>query len=159
MGDSTKKSTFVFFATLIVIISVIIISIIIAIMVQNKRTKDKINSDILDPAYKVALDNGFDGTYEKWLRLINKDQSSIITIEKIEEKDNLVKYAIIYNDGEEFFFTVENGKNGKDGTTGEKGEKGENGLDGITPTISISDDGYWVINGVKTSFLSNINFI
>lgn len=28
------------------------------------------------------------------------------------------------------------------------------GNDGITPTISISDDGYWVINGLKTAFLA-----
>lgn len=30
--------------------------------------------------------------------------------------------------------------------------KGEDGDDGITPTIAISDDGYWVINGVKTEY-------
>ena len=28
--------------------------------------------------------------------------------------------------------------------------KGETGADGVTPTIEISDDGYWVINGEKT---------
>lgn len=31
-----------------------------------------------------------------------------------------------------------------------KGEKGDKGEDGQTPTISISDDGFWVINGTKT---------
>ena len=34
---------------------------------------------------------------------------------------------------------------------GEKGEKGDKGQDGVTPTIEISDDGYWVINGEKTA--------
>ena len=27
---------------------------------------------------------------------------------------------------------------------------GKDGKDGVTPTIEISDDGYWIINGVKT---------
>ena len=31
-----------------------------------------------------------------------------------------------------------------------QGPQGEPGKDGITPTIEISDDGYWVINGEKT---------
>lgn len=31
-----------------------------------------------------------------------------------------------------------------------KGEKGDKGEDGFTPTVEISTDGYWVINGVKT---------
>ena len=37
---------------------------------------------------------------------------------------------------------------GKNDKTGPKGDKGE---DGVTPTVSISDDGYWVINGEKTN--------
>lgn len=32
-----------------------------------------------------------------------------------------------------------------------QGPQGEPGKDGITPTIEISDDGYWVINGEKTN--------
>lgn len=35
-----------------------------------------------------------------------------------------------------------------------KGENGQNGLDGKTPTIEISDDGYWIIDGVKTDVLA-----
>ncbi len=31
-----------------------------------------------------------------------------------------------------------------------KGEAGADGADGATPTVSISEDGFWVINGVKT---------
>ena len=31
------------------------------------------------------------------------------------------------------------------------GVDGENGKDGVTPTVTISEDGYWVINGVKQS--------
>lgn len=31
-----------------------------------------------------------------------------------------------------------------------QGDKGEDGKDGNTPTIEISEDGYWVINGIKS---------
>ena len=38
------------------------------------------------------------------------------------------------------------------GIKGDKGEKGENGQNGITPTIS--EDGYWVVNGQKTNIVA-----
>ena len=41
---------------------------------------------------------------------------------------------------------------GKDGKDGRDGRDGANGKDGKTPTIEISSDGYWVINGVKTEY-------
>lgn len=43
------------------------------------------------------------------------------------------------------------GPTGPSGAQGEKGNDGENGKDGKSPTITISDDGYWVINGVKSN--------
>ena len=42
------------------------------------------------------------------------------------------------------------GEPGIQGDKGDKGDKGEDGADGVTPTVEISPDGYWVINGVKT---------
>lgn len=39
---------------------------------------------------------------------------------------------------------------GEKGDTGAEGPQGELGKDGETPTIEISEDGYWVINGEKT---------
>ena len=47
----------------------------------------------------------------------------------------------------------EKGETGEQGTQGEKGEtgeQGEKGEDGKMPTIEISEDGFWVINGEKT---------
>ncbi|MDD3107295.1 MAG: InlB B-repeat-containing protein, partial [Bacilli bacterium] len=38
------------------------------------------------------------------------------------------------------------------GPAGADGANGANGTDGITPTIAISEDGYWVINGTKTTY-------
>ncbi len=44
------------------------------------------------------------------------------------------------------------GEQGEQGPEGEKGPQGEPGKDGITPTITIDADGFWVINGVKTEY-------
>ena len=44
------------------------------------------------------------------------------------------------------------GEKGATGAQGPQGEKGEKGEDGKTPTITISEDGYWVINGEKTNY-------
>lgn len=43
------------------------------------------------------------------------------------------------------------GDTGPTGPSGAQGEKGKDGDDGESPTITISDDGYWVINGVKSN--------
>ena len=50
---------------------------------------------------------------------------------------------------------VENGFEGDEeawleSLKGQDGENGENGEDGTTPTITINNEGYWVINGVVT---------
>lgn len=44
----------------------------------------------------------------------------------------------------------EKGEQGTPGPQGENGKQGTQGPAGATPTIEISEDGYWVINGVKT---------
>lgn len=46
----------------------------------------------------------------------------------------------------------ERGPQGEKGEQGIQGIQGEAGKDGITPTIEISEDGYWVINGVKSEY-------
>lgn len=42
------------------------------------------------------------------------------------------------------------GEQGEKGDQGEKGEQGEAGTPGTTPSITINEDGYWVINGEVT---------
>ena len=46
------------------------------------------------------------------------------------------------------------GLKGDTGPTGPSGAQGEKGEDGRTPTISINEDGYWVIDGVKSTTLA-----
>lgn len=46
----------------------------------------------------------------------------------------------------------EQGEQGVQGEQGLPGKDGKDGVDGNTPTIEISEDGYWIINGVKTEY-------
>lgn len=54
----------------------------------------------------------------------------------------------------------EKGEKGDQGIQGEKGDKGDQGIQGEKgedATIEISEDGYWVINGVKTEYRVEAN--
>ena len=72
---------------------------------------------------------------------------SISKIEKTSTEGLVDTYTITYTDGTTTTFTVTNGAQGIQGIQGEKGE------DGHTPVITIVD-GYWAIDGVKTSQLA-----
>ena len=58
-----------------------------------------------------------------------------------------------------FVVAGKDGTNGIDGINGINGVDGTNGKDGLTPTIEISDDGYWVINGKKTNVKADVEKI
>ena len=74
-----------------------------------------------------------------------EDGISIISVD-LTSSDGLVDiYTITYSDGTTSNFIVTNGKDG------EQGIQGVPGKDGYTPVITISSDGYWVIDGVKTN--------
>lgn len=77
-----------------------------------------------------------------------KDGVSIQNIEKTSTSGSVDTYTITYSDGSTSTFKVTNGVDGSQGIQGEKGE------DGRTPTITISEDGYWVIDGVKSTTLA-----
>ena len=79
-------------------------------------------------------DKGEDGT----------DGRSVLSIEKTSSDGNVDTYTITYSDGSVSMFEVTNGTDGKQGIEGKPGK------DGHTPTVTISPDGYWVIDGVKT---------
>lgn len=74
-----------------------------------------------------------------------EDGVSIVSVD-LTSTDGLVDiYTITYSDGTTSNFIVTNGKDG------EQGIQGIPGQDGHTPVITISSDGYWVIDGVKTN--------
>ena len=62
---------------------------------------------------------------------------------------NNVTLLSAYNEAQELGFegTLEEFIAMISGKDGANGKDGVNGKDGITPTVEISDDGYWVING------------
>ena len=74
------------------------------------------------------------------------DGRSILSIEKTETNGLIDTYTITYSDNTTSSFIV---VNGQDGPQGIQGIPGENG---VTPTISINEEGYWVINGEVTTF-------
>ena len=70
---------------------------------------------------------------------------SVVSIEKTSSNGLVDTYTITYSNGTTSTFTVTNGADGQQGIQGNPGS------DGRTPEITISDDGYWIVDGVKTN--------
>ena len=106
-------------------------------------------------AYEIAVDNGFVGTEQEWLESLKGEDGKDATAPTVEIDDG--GYWVINGKATNVLAVGVNGENGKDGVNGKDGKDGKdgtngvNGLDGLTPTITISDDNYWIINGVKTN--------
>ena len=106
-------------------------------------------------AYEIAVDNGFVGTEQEWLESLKGEDGKDATAPTVEIDDG--GYWVINGKATNVLAVGVNGENGKDGVNGKDGKDGKdgtngvNGHDGLTPTITISDDNYWIINGVKTS--------
>ena len=77
-----------------------------------------------------------------------QDGVSIISIVKTATEGLVDTYTIVYSNGNTSTFVVVNG------AQGEQGIQGLPGRDGVTPSVSISEDGYWIINGEKTTVLA-----
>lgn len=71
---------------------------------------------------------------------------SIVSIDKTDTSGLIDTYTITYNDGTTSTFIVVNGAEGPQGIQGMPGENG------VTPTVAINEEGYWVINGEVTTF-------
>jgi len=94
-------------------------------------------------AYNRAKNLGFEGTLDEFIELISgkdgadgKDGVSVVSVQVNEDGKLIVQLS----DNT----TVDCGK--------VVGKDGKDGKDGVTPTIEISEDGYWVINGEKTEY-------
>ena len=86
-------------------------------------------------AYEIAKEHGFQGTEEEWLASLVGRQGD--KGEKGEQGEPGAK--------------GDPGAPGAQGVPGVPGQQGASGEDGVTPTLEISEDGYWVINGQKTN--------
>ena len=90
--------------------------------------------------YQLAVEAGYEGTYEEWLDSIRgqdgvdgvngKDGVSVVSVDKTSSEDLVDTYTITYSDGTKSTFTVTNGQNGSDGAQGPKGDQGETGPQG-----------------------------
>ena len=65
-------------------------------------------------------------------------------------QDGLSAYDIAVKHG--FIGTEEEWLDSLKGDKGDKGDPGDDGKDAISSVITISDDGYWIIDGTKTGF-------
>ena len=124
----------------------------------------------LTSAYTKAQNLGFEGTLDEFIELISGndgkdgangkdgvDGADGVSIENVEINAD-GELLVILSSGKTINCGKVKGADGKDGTDGndgapgKDGEDGKDGADAVSPTIEISDDGYWVINGVKTEY-------
>ena len=77
-----------------------------------------------------------------------KDGVGIKSITLTGSEGNVDIYTITYTDGTTSIFKVTNGKDGSQGIQGEPGK------DGVSPTITIGENGNWIINGEDTGISS-----
>ena len=93
--------------------------------------------------YAMAEEANYTGTLEDLIAMFKGENglngNGIVKIEKTDSVDLVDTYTIFYSDNTTATFQVKNGKDGVDGK------------DGVTPTVEINADGYWVINGEVTN--------
>lgn len=92
---------------------------------------------------KATIENTNAGTFDVWIDengywIVNGTNTGILSAGKTGEKGEKGDQG-------------EPGEKGEQGEPGEKGEQGEKGDKGDISVISISSDGYWVIDGEKSS--------
>lgn len=115
----------------------------------NEGIKDKIDptDDKRYEIYKLALEDGYEGTYEEWL-------------EYIRGKDGVDGHSPVVEIGEDGYWYIdgvntgvkaqgEKGEDGKDGTNGQDGADGQDGKDG--------KDGISIASIKKTSSEDNVD--
>ena len=123
---------------------------------NNADSENSDNDIVFDPnnvtfasAYAQAKDLGFTGTLDEFIELVSgkdgadgkdgvpgKDGVGITSV-LVDDNGHLLVY---FTDGTSTDCGLVKGEDGKDATGG----------NATMPTIEISEDGYWVINGVKT---------
>ncbi|MBQ7355822.1 MAG: leucine-rich repeat protein, partial [Clostridia bacterium] len=107
------------------------------------------NNVTMMSAYAEAQELGFEGTLEEFIELISgKDGAA--GKPGADGKDGVGISNVLLDSKGSLIVVLSNGTTIDCGKV--VGSDGKDGVDGITPTVEISDDGYWVINGVKTDY-------
>ena len=99
-----------------------------------KSVKETVNGKAHNVDITFTNDTSFTFTVND-----GEDGNGIASISGPTREGNVDTYTIHYTNGDTSTFNVTNGVNG---------------VDGETPTIEISTDGYWIINGSKTSIVA-----
>lgn len=106
-----------------------------------------------EQAYAYAQDLGFSGTLDEFVAMLSgKDGADGVGISTVAV--NAQGHLVV---------TLTSGTSldlgalprGEQGIQGPQGEQGPKGNDGVTPTVIINDEGYWVINGIVTNVKAN----
>lgn len=99
----------------------------------------KNTSKTQEDVYLLAVEAGYNGTYEEWLETVKGEKGdsgldgvSIVSVNKTETNGLIDTYTISYSNGTTSTFTVSNGK------------------DGYIPEIKIGDNGNWYIDDLDT---------
>ena len=128
-----------FLRVMLAVVCVILSPCLLACDDEATDSNNETASDIyIEYAENTEKHGGTPLSYEEWLKTIKGEKG-----DKGDKGDQ----------GEQ----GEKGDKGDTGEKGEKGDKGQDGQNGITPTIDISEDGFWVINGVKTYYKAIID--
>ena len=137
---------------LILLVLVLALSVVSCEKLENnsENPNDVANEDDFDrskitflSAYNKATSLGFEGTLEEFIELLSGKNG-------IDGEDGVSIESVEINEEGELLVTLSSGEVINCGNV--KGKDGEDGKEGATPTIEISEDGYWVINGVKTEY-------
>ena len=96
-------------------------------------------------AYEIAVENGYSGTEKDWSEALEATSQNVASLKnaKFNSKGELI---LVLSDNTTLNVGVAVGKDGKDGEKGEPGTVGETGADGVgISTAKINDEGQLVI--------------
>ena len=107
---------------------------------NNEMDSSNLNNEVYR-IYQLAQNSGYEGTYEEWLDSIKGEKGDNI---ELRVENGYIQWKATGETTWKNLVSIEDLK-GKDGSAGN---------DGVTPTITINEEGYWVINGETSNVLA-----
>lgn len=101
--------------------------------VKSTETTSNLNDEVYR-IYQLAQNSGYEGTYEEWLDSIKGEKGDNI---ELRVENGYIQWKATGETTWKNLISIED----------LKGHDGSSGKDGLTPTITIDEEGYWVING------------
>lgn len=145
-----KKKLFIILTAVTVLLAILSLTACSA-----SQTGENGDNDKYLPAYELAVENGFEGTFDEWLASIKGESgTNKLTSEEARIQINAIYQAAV-DDGFQGTFNEWlaslTGKDGKDGANGKDGADGKDGKDAL---VSIEDIYQAAVeNGYEGTFL------